>query len=306
MTLAEKQAAAAIGQSRLMEIYRGVFEPAGIEVAQVLLSRGELESPRRVGHLRRALSALTHHGVLPIVNENDTIAVEELKIGDNDTLAALLAVVAGADLLVLLTDIDGFYEQDPRRHAGARRIAVIEEWLPSLSAAAGRAGSGVGTGGMQTKLGAARIAAAAGIDTVVARTRPGVLKAVLRGDDVGTLFRGHPQPGPRRAVWLRYGARPRGRLILDDGAAQAVERQAASLLLPGITECRGAFQAGDVVELATTAERVIARGTALVGAQELVRWLAMQEREAPRAVRVVQHRTMVMAGEGLDGGLEQG
>lgn len=306
VTLAERQAAAAIGQGRLMDAYRGLFLPRGIEVAQVLLSRGELESPRRLGHLRRALAALLRHGVLPIVNENDTVTVEELRIGDNDTLAALLAVVVGADLLVLLTDIDGFYDRDPRRVAGAKRIAVIEAWVPALAAAAGRAGSGVGTGGMRTKLSAARVATAAGIDSVVARAEHGVLLAALHGDGVGTLFRGHPQPGPRRQVWLRFGATPRGRLILDDGAVVAVERRQASLLLPGITDCRGAFQAGDVVELATSGERVIARGTTLVGAQELVRWLAATERTAPRAVRVVQHRTMVMAKGEMGNGLEQG
>ncbi len=306
VTLAEKQAAAAIGQGRLMDAYRGIFLPLGVEVAQVLLSRSELEHPRHVGHLRRALQALMRHGVLPIVNENDTVAVEELRIGDNDTLAALLAVVAGADLLVLLTDIDGFYDQDPRRSAAARRIAVVEAWTPRLAAAAGKAGSGVGTGGMRTKLTAARIATAAGIDTVVARAEEGVLSSALRGDGIGTLFRGHPRPGPRREVWLRYGARPRGRLILDDGAVAAVEGRQASLLLPGITDCRGAFQAGDVVELATATERVIARGTALFGAQDLMRWLALEGRPARRAVRVVQHRTMVMAREDLADGLEQG
>ncbi len=306
VTLAEKQAAAAIGQGRLMDLYREVCLPLGIEVAQILLSRSELESPRRVGHLRRALAALGQHGVLPIVNENDTIAVEELKIGDNDTLSALLAVVTGADLLVLLTDIDGFYDRDPRKAAGARRIAVVEEWQPELAGAAGKAGSGIGTGGMRTKLTAARIATAAGIDTVVARTAPGVLPAILSGEAVGTLFRGQAKPGPRRQVWLRYGARPRGRLILDDGAAAAVEGRQASLLLPGITDCRGAFQAGDVVELATASERVIARGTVMVGAHELVRWLSEEPRQAPRAVRVVQHRTMVMAGEEQADGLGQG
>ncbi len=306
VTLAERQAAAAIGQGRLVDAYRGAFLPQGIEVAQVLLSRTELENPRRVGHLRRALAALLRHSVLPIVNENDTVAADEIKIGDNDTLAALLAVVAGADLLVLLTDIDGFYDQDPRRVAAARRIDLVEAWTPELLAAAGKPGSGVGTGGMRTKLSAARIAAAAGIDTVVARTEPGVLARVLEGEGVGTRFRAHPQPGPRHQVWLRYGATPRGRLILDDGAVAAVEERQASLLLPGIKDCRGAFQVGDVVELATTADRVIARGTALLGAQELMRWLAQQDRPARRAVRVVQHRTMVIAGREPGDGLEQG
>jgi len=304
VTLAEKQAAAAVGQGLLMDAYREAFGPLGLEVAQLLLTRAELESPRRIGHLRRALTALLRRAVLPIVNENDTVAVEELRIGDNDTLAALLAVVAGADVLVLLTDIDGFYDQDPRRSQRARRVDVVESWTPALRAAAGRAGSGLGTGGMRTKLGAARIATAAGVETWVVRTAPGVLGAVLRKEPVGTVFRPHPRPGPRRDVWLRYGAQPRGRLILDDGAVDAVLGRQASLLLQGVTECRGAFAAGDVVELATAADRVIARGTALLGAPDLVRWLTRQERGLVRHVRVVQHRTMVMAGEGLDDGVE--
>ena len=306
VTLAERQAAAAVGQGRLVDAYREAFLPLGVEVAQVLLSRAELEHPSRVRHLRAALGALLRHGAMPIVNENDTVAADEVKIGDNDTLAAILAVVAGADLLVLLTDIDGFYDQDPRRVSGARRIDVVEAWTPELQAAAGRPGSGVGTGGMRTKLSAARIASAAGVDTVIARTAQGVLKRVLEGEGVGTRFRAHPDPGPRHQVWLRYGARPRGRLILDDGAAEAVQERQASLLLPGIKDCRGAFQAGDVVELATTADRVIARGTAMLGAQDLMRWLARQDRPAGRAVRVVQHRTMVMAGREPGDGLEQG
>ncbi len=306
VTLAEKQAAAAIGQGRLVDAYRGMFVPLGIEVAQVLLSRAELEHPRRVGHLSRALAALLHHDVLPVVNENDTVASDEAKIGDNDTLAALLAVVVGADLLVLLTDIDGFYDADPRRTPRAKRISVVERWTPELAASAGQPGTGMGTGGMRTKLSAARIATHAGIDTVIARSEPGVLLRIVAGDGAGTLFRAHPQPGPRREVWLRYGARPRGRLILDDGAVAAVEGRQASLLLPGITDFRGAFLAGDVVELATAGDRVIARGTALIGAHDIMRWLSQAEKVPRRAVRVVQHRTMVMA-EGEPGdGLEQG
>jgi len=303
VTRSERQAAAAVGQARLMEAYRTLCGQQGVEAAQVLICRSELENPRRVAHLRRAVAELLRRGALPIVNENDTAAADELRFGDNDTLAALLAVALDARLLVLLTDIDGLYDADPRHRPQARRIAEVRAWTPDVMALGGRAGTGVGSGGMRTKLRAARIASDAGIDTVVTRAQVGQLAAVLRGESVGTRFRASPSPGSRSRVLLRYGARPRGRLILDDGAVAAVERRGASLLAAGVLELRGAFEPGDVVELATAGERVIGRGTALLGARDLARVMARRQAgQAPGGVRVVHHRAMVLAGEERDDG----
>lgn len=187
--MAAKQALAAIGQGLLVDCYHRALAPYGIPVGQVLLTREDLEDEHRRRNCHSTVDRLLKWGALPVVNENDTVAYEEIKVGDNDTLSARVAALIGADLLVILSDVDGFYSRDPRVHPDARLLSTVREITSELSGSAGGAGTSRGTGGMATKVQAARIAGAAGIPTVVAHgRRTGVLGAVIRGEEVGTLF----------------------------------------------------------------------------------------------------------------------
>ncbi|MCL6517936.1 glutamate 5-kinase [Alicyclobacillus sp.] len=261
LTMPEKQAAASVGQGLLIGMYEARFGAHGVPVGQVLVSRADIQSRHRYIHIRNTLTTLLARGVVPIVNENDTVAVEEIRLGDNDTLAALVALVVEADRLVLLTDTDGLYTADPRVRADARRIDHVREWTADLDRMAGAAGTAVGTGGMRTKLAAARIAVEAGIPALVAASRePDVLRKAARMEPVGTWF--HPRTAhlPARKLWMAHGTRVEGTLVLDDGAVQAVEEHAASLLFPGIVAVEGEFREGAVVALCGPDGRVIAKG----------------------------------------------
>ncbi len=309
VTLRERQSAAAVGQSLLIDAYRELFGPHGIEVAQLLLVRGDLDDRRRYVHVRNTLSTLLRHGLLPIVNENDTVAVDELKFGDNDTLAGLVAMVADANLLVLLTDTDGFYDADPRVVPTARRIQDVYSVTESLTRMAGSPGSRIGTGGMSTKLEAARIAMDAGIDTViVSSNESSVLCRVVAGELLGTTFHARRDPLPRKKLWMLHAKRAGGRLTLDDGAVAAVLGRSASLLLPGITEVSGVFRAGDVVELAAPSGRVIGKGIVNCSSWDLQ--ARLQHRSSgghAREFRVVHHREMsALKGVELDAAVDAG
>lgn len=302
ITLREKQAAAAVGQGLLIDAYREFFASDGIEVAQILLTRSDLDDRHRYVHIRNTLETLLRHGVLPIVNENDTVAVDEIRVGDNDTLAGLVALAADADLLLLLTDTDGFYDRDPRHDPEAQRIPDVLEIDGPLMEKAGRPGTGMGTGGMRTKLLAARIAMDAGIDALVApASDPDVLRRAVEGPPIGTRFHARPERQPRKKLWMVHSSRPNGRLTIDDGAAAAVLSRSASLLLPGIRMVEGDFRSGDVVELVTLEGRVIGRGIVTTPSWELRHRLSFpHDRGRAAMLRVVHHREMaVLKGEGL-------
>ncbi|WP_018130262.1 glutamate 5-kinase [Effusibacillus pohliae] len=261
ITMPEKQAAAAVGQGLLIELYQKLFAERGMMIAQLLLTRSDIEDRRRFIHIRNTAETLLRHGILPIVNENDTVTVEEIRFGDNDTLGSLVALVTEADLLVLLTDIDGLYTANPRTHPNARRISDVWQITPELEEAAGGVGSAVGTGGMRTKLTAARIAVDSGIDVVVASSsEPDVLRRIWSGEPVGTRFHAHTRFTGKKS-WLAYGTRPEGRLVIDEGAVRALLERAGSLLLPGIVRVEGDFHEGAVVEVAAPDGRVIGKGT---------------------------------------------
>lgn len=199
--IAAKQALAAIGQGLLVDCYHRALSPYGIPVGQVLLTREDLEDDQRRRNCHNTLNQLLRWGALPVVNENDTVAYEEIKVGDNDTLSARVAAMIGANLLIILSDVEGFYAQDPRVHPDARLLPTVREVTRELTESAGGAGTSRGTGGMATKLLAARIAGAAGIPTVVAHgRRVGVLGAVIRGEEVGTLFLPPVMAGNRMSV----------------------------------------------------------------------------------------------------------
>ncbi len=241
-----KQAAAAVGQSRLMRAWEAAFGPRRLPVAQVLLTRDDLRDRKRYVNARRTLQTLLKLGVVPVVNENDTVAVEEIKFGDNDVLSALVAELCDAKLLVLLTDQEGVFTADPRREPAAR---LIERYEDDRGIAVGKAGP-AGSGGMASKIAAAKLAAQAGIAAVIASgARPGALVDAALGKPVGTRFAPRPAALDKRRRWLAFACDPRGEIHVDGGAREALVRGAKSLLPAGVRAVRQRFEAGDVVRL---------------------------------------------------------
>ncbi len=242
--LAEKQAAAAVGQSLLMRAYESAFAGEGLVVAQMLLTRADLSERRRFLNARHTAEQLLLWGVVPVINENDSVSTEEIRVGDNDTLAALSGLVVGADLVLLLSDVDGFYLP-----GSAAPEEVIESITPAIEAAAGGAGSIGGTGGMKTKLDAARIATRAGAEMVIAQGRaPDIVLRVARGEAVGTRFLFSPEGRlSARKSWLAHGRRVEGTLFLNPCARAALEERGSSLLPVGIERVQGEFGVGALV-----------------------------------------------------------
>jgi len=253
--LATQQAAASVGQGLLMARYSAAFASHGVQAGQILLTADDLIRRAHYRNAQRTLSRLLELGILPVVNENDTVATDEIRFGDNDRLAALVAHVIRAGALILLSDVDGLYDIDPRQ-PGARRIGRVQSQADLDGVHLGRARAG--TGGMITKVDAAMIATEAGIPTVVARADQAA--AALDGEAVGTYFAAHDRRPNTRQLWLAHAAAARGRLVLDAGAVRAVLGGRASLLPAGITGAEGGFDAGDPVDLCDADGQVIARG----------------------------------------------
>ena len=274
LTLPQKQAAAAVGQALLVNAWAQAWAPR--PVAQMLLSAYDVRTRRRYVNAKNALEATLALGAVPVVNENDSVATSELKVGDNDTLSAWVAYLVGADLLVILTDVDGLYDADPRLVPSARRIGVVED-LTAVETLAGGAGSPAGTGGMGTKLAAARIAADAGIETVVVGGRGAGLEALARGDDVGTRFLAGAGV-PARKAWI-LNQPVAGTLVVDAGARDAL-RAGKSLLPRGIVGVDGDFGFGDAVAVRCGGERV-AVGLTNYAAHDLRRIAGMHTSDVP-------------------------
>ncbi len=294
--LATAQAAASVGQLRLVQTYADAFDRHGVVVGQVLLTADDLTRRGHYRNARQTLERLLTLGVLPIVNENDTVATEEIRFGDNDRLAALVAHVAVADALVLLSDVDGVYDGDPRT-GPARLLDRVTGPADLAAVALGTARrNGVGTGGMATKVEAALIASGAGVPVVVTSTPQAA--AALAGERVGTLFAPTGRRPSGRQFWLRYASRPRGRLLLDEGAVRAVRERSASLLAAGITGVDGDFLADDPVELVGPDGTVVARGLVAYDARELPELLGRRTADLdPEYRREVVHRDeMVLVG----------
>jgi len=269
LSLPEKQASAAAGQSLLMHAWEQAFAPHGVTTAQILLTRDDTEIRRRWLNARATVDALLELGVTPIVNENDTVVTEEIRYGDNDRLAARVAQMIGADLLVLLSDIDGLYTADPRRDPNARHLPVVAELTPEIEAMGGgaNAGDGVGTGGMATKIMAARIAGGAGCATLVTLgRRPAPLQAVEAGERA-TVFEPHTTPAAAYKQWIAGSLAPQGVLVVDAGAVVAL-RAGKSLLPAGVRAVEGRFGKGDAVLIRDADGREIARGLARYDAGE--------------------------------------
>jgi len=290
--LATQQAAASVGQGALVAAYQRAFGAHGLTVGQVLLTADDVTRRSHYTNAKRTLDRLLELGIVPIVNENDTVATQEIRFGDNDRLAALVAHLVHADGLLLLTDVDALYDGPPSRAGSSRVPSVVGgEGLDRLDI--GGTGSSVGSGGMLTKVEAATIANAAGITTVL--TSASRIQAALGGEDVGTVFVPSGSRRTSRKLWLAHATTPRGRLLLDPGAVRAVTERRTSLLPAGITAVEGTFADGDAVDLCGPEGQVIARGLVNYTSAELPGMLGRSTRDlakelGPGYEREVVHR----------------
>jgi glutamate 5-kinase len=277
--MARLQAAAAAGQSLLMRAYEESFGARGLPVAQVLLTHADLADRTRANNARAALGALFEAGAIPILNENDSVAVDEIKFGDNDQLAAMVAPLVDADLVVLLSDVEGLLDDKGRRIPLVRDVRA--DAVPHVRPSTG----GMGSGGMASKVEAARRATLAGANVVVADGRDaGALDAVLAGEDVGTLFVAAAQRLSAKKFWIAFTLRPQGDLVLDRGASEAVRAKGKSVLSVGVLGVRGDFRAGDAVRILDADAREIARGLARCGAGDAAMVAGKGREELPEGV----------------------
>ncbi|AZM89138.1 MULTISPECIES: glutamate 5-kinase [Streptomyces] len=289
--LARQQAAASVGQGLLVARYTASFARYGIRVGQVLLTTDDTSRRAHYRNAYRTLDQLLAMGALPVVNENDTVATDEIRFGDNDRLAALVAHLVRADLLVLLSDVDGLYDGDPSL-PGTTRIEEVRGPEDIAHVSIGSAGkAGVGTGGMVTKVEAARIAAAAGIPVVL--TSASHAADALAGRETGTHFHATGRRSADRLLWLQHASTPQGHLVLDDGAVRAVTERGSSLLAAGIAAVEGDFSAGDPVELRAADGRAVARGLVNFDAKELPQLLGRSTRELARELGPAYEREVV-------------
>jgi glutamate 5-kinase len=266
------QACAAVGQCFLMRAYEECLSRYGVPSAQVLLTAGDFDNRRRYLNARNTIVTLFEYGCLPIINENDTISVAEIRFGDNDHLAAMVTNLLQAPLLVLLTVVDGLYATDPGADANAQLVATVPHIDSSVTGMAGSSKSTLGTGGMRSKLRAARLATAAGESVIMANgATPNILDRIFAGETVGTLFLPHGDTISARKRWLGFTARPKGRLIVDAGARRAVQHQGRSLLSIGVLKVIGTFSKGDVVALMDADGAEFARGLSNYSSEDAAR-----------------------------------
>ncbi len=294
--MAMKQAVAAVGQGRLMRVYDDLFTSLQQTIAQILLTRSDLARRSSYVNAYNTFQQLLRLGVIPIVNENDTIAIEELKFGDNDTLSALVAGLVEADWLFLLTDVDRLYSADPRNNPEALPITLVErmEQLQELAVQTGGSGSGWGTGGMITKIEAARIATAAGVRTVITDGKwPKNIEKILNGESIGTQFQPQPRPVNARKHWISNVLVPAGKLYLDMGAVKAIYELGKSLLAAGITKLEGNFNSSDAVQLCDAEGKEIARGLVNYSSAELQKIRGCRSEKIPDILGYVGAETVV-------------
>ncbi len=295
-SLPVKQAAAAVGQSRLMWAYEKAFERLGIQVAQILLTHQDLADRRRFLNARHTLTALIGFGIVPVINENDTVAVDEIRVGDNDTLASEVAHLVDADALVILSDVDGLYTEDPRKNPSATLIPLVEDITPDIEQRAGLSSTFEGTGGMATKVRAAKKVGEYGVPTLIVNgEQPGLLPTVLAGGPGGTLFLAKPRRLNSRKQWIAFTLRARGHVRVDDGAVEALTKRGKSLLASGIVEVAGHFEAGDPVSCLNADGKEFAKGlvnfsSELLGRMKGLKTQDIQQRFGPQEYEEVIHR----------------
>ena len=287
-TLSQKQALAAVGQPLLMQRYAAAFGRFGLPTGQVLLTQLDFAKRRQYVNARQTLEALLDLGIVPVVNENDTVATEEIQIGDNDTLSALVAALIGADLLVIISDVEGLMTADPRRRRDARLIPTVTRIDAAVLRAARRGTTAQGVGGMATKISAARLATESGVAVVITggnRTRP--LSRLLAGEQHGTMFRAERRAPSGRHRWLALGFTARGTLVIDDGAREAL-RRGSSLLAAGVVEVHGTFESGEAVVIRDAMGDEVARGIARYPSSDLA---YIKGSRSPEIVRLLGGRT---------------
>lgn len=282
-TIPAKQALAAIGQPRLMQAYAGVFGRQGLIIAQVLLTAEDIHNRQRYSHARNALSELLKQGVIPIFNENDTVSVDEIQFGDNDVLSAHITNMAEADCLVVLTNVDGLYSRDPRYYPEATLISQVDKIDRKTENMAAASTNHLGTGGMATKLQAARMVTGMGEELVIANgRRKRVLPLILSGQEIGTIFYPQGDKLGARKRWIAFALRRKGVLLLDAGAGTAVKEQGKSLLPSGILSVEGQFKLGDCVGLKDQAGREFARGLVNYASDEIKRLCGVKTKDIER------------------------
>lgn len=269
-TIVSKQLLASVGQIRLMLLWEHFFDIYGIRVGQILLTRADVENRHRYLNARDTFTALIENRIVPVVNENDALATEEIKVGDNDNLSALVATLSSAELLLILTDQPGLFTADPRVDPAAQLIPEVHRIDETLRATAGGTSTGLGVGGMVTKLSAANIARHAGIDVIIAAGQePNVIVRAARGEQVGTRFVALESRPESRKRWILAGPKPAGMVVVDDGASRAICERGRSLLPAGIVEIEGKFERGDTITIIDKARHELARGLTAYGSSDL-------------------------------------
>lgn len=270
-TIPGKQAAAAVGQGVLMHTYEKFFADYGQIVAQVLITKTESIDRHRYTNTRNTFMELMRQGVIPIVNENDVVALDELKIGDNDNMSALVAGIVDADLVIILSDVDGLYTANPQTHPDAKLVDTVQEITPEIEASAGGVGSTRGTGGMATKIQAAKAATSSGIQLVIASgTERNAIPRILQGEAIGTLFVSRENRLQFRKRWLAFGAQIAGSIVVDEGCAKAIHKAGGCSILPaGIYAVEGDFTAGSTVRVIDKDAHELARGLVHYSSDEL-------------------------------------
>lgn len=284
-TIPLKQAAAAVGQGLLMRSWSEAFHHYGVTAAQVLLTRDDLANRRRYLNARNTLMTLLDHRIVPIINENDTVVIDEIRFGDNDNLSSLVTGLVEANLLVILSDVDGLYDCDPRSNPAAQLIPVVERITDEIAEMAGSAGTDLGTGGMATKLKAARRATLSGVATVIVNGRqPNALVRLFDGEEIGTWFMPARDRLAAKKHWIAYSKKPRGKLFVDDGAKRALVEGGKSLLPSGIQGVEGGFERGDAVRLCTMDGVEFATGVINYTLTELLRIMGKKSHEIEKTL----------------------
>jgi glutamate 5-kinase len=287
----EKQAAAAVGQALLMQAYQEAFSGYGIVAAQILLTRADFSNRRRIQNALMTIEELLRLGIIPIINENDTVATDELvpKFGDNDSLSALVAAMTKAAQLIIITDMDGLYTEDPRKNPQAVKIERVDQISEDIMKLAGGAGSSVGTGGMRSKIEAARIAMRGGVHAFIGKVQQeGDLKLAVEGNGRGTYFDTKLNSLPMKKQWLGFHSMPLGRAIVDEGAVHALLEGGKSLLPAGVKEIQGDFHSGDVVEVVNPQGQTIGRGVVNYAAWQIQAVAGLTTEEVKRRVDVAR------------------
>ncbi len=279
-SMASKQMLAAVGQSQLIQVWESLFAIYDLKIGQMLLTRADLEDRERFLNARDTINALVENGIIPVVNENDAVATAEIKVGDNDNLSALVAILCGADKLLLLTDQPGLFTADPRKDHSAKLIREVTTIDETLRKIAGGSGTTLGTGGMATKLQAADIARRAGIDVIIAAgSADNVIEACLNEEPLGTRFVALPEALENRKRWILAGPIASGDIIIDDGAVKAIVKKGSSLLAKGITVVTGQFGRGEVIRVKNTKGELLAKGITSYSSEDLTKLIGKHSKD---------------------------